>query len=302
MALGVADNPTGRAVAKRKAAEIEIDISAGYFDSTLLKYKPQTIGKNATLISTFELFNKFSQHKLKNEGVSPRSIETRYKPLGRYLERSLNIEAQEVTPTKARNFAAVLTESLAPGTAKAHLWLLQSCWDWAKGRYHLAENNPWNGLAAAIKNQPNQKVKPFTTAEIKAIIQGFRSNRFYHHYTDLVMFLFGSGCRFGEAAGLRWKHVATDFETLWIGESYSRGYRKSTKTGKSRTIVLSSSISKMLRDRNAALQRNRFNLIQPKPDELVFPSPKGIEICDRNFRNRAWKTILAECHIEYRKP
>jgi integrase len=71
MALGIANTPTGQAVAKRKAAEIEIDISAGYFDRTLLKYKPQLLGKNATLTSTFELFNKFSQHKLKNEGVSP---------------------------------------------------------------------------------------------------------------------------------------------------------------------------------------------------------------------------------------
>lgn len=294
MAVGVTDNPTGRALAKQKAGQIEIDVSAGYFDPTLLKYKPQLIGKSATHIGTCELFDKFIQHKRRNGGVSPRSIETRYKPLARYLERSLDIPAYQVTAIKASNFAAILTDSLSPGTVKAHLWLLQSCWEWARGSYCLVEDNPWKGLAAGIKNQPRQKVKPFTMAEIRAIIQGFKLSRYYHRYADLVMFLFGSGCRFGEAAALRWKHVASDFETLWIGESYSRGYRKSTKTGKCRTIVLSLSVSKMLHD--------RFNLTQPKPDDLVFPSQRGIEICDRNFRNRAWKTVLAECRIEYRKP
>jgi integrase len=35
---------------------------------------------------------------------------------------------------------------------------------------------------------------------------------------------------------------------------------------------------------------------------LVFPSPKGLAIDDHRFRARVWKSILASCHIEYRKP
>jgi integrase len=93
---------------------------------------------------------------------------------------------------------------------------------------------------------------------------------------------------------LQWKHVADDFQTAWIGESVSRGYRKSTKTGKARTVVLSAAVAKMLSDRHTALK--------PKPDDLVFPSPKNFPIDDHNFRTRAWKTILEQCHIEYRKP
>jgi integrase len=109
-----------------------------------------------------------------------------------------------------------------------------------------------------------------------------------------VAFLFGVGCRFGEASGLKWKHIADDFQTIWIGESVSRGHRKSTKTGKARTVVLSPSIKEIV--------RSRHQLMKPKPDDLVFPSPKGLPMDDHNFRNRAWKTILEQCHIEYRKP
>jgi hypothetical protein len=35
-----------------------------------------------------------------------------------------------------------------------------------------------------------------------------------------------------------------------------------------------------------------------KLDDLIFASPKGLSINDRNFRNRAWVTILEQCHIE----
>jgi integrase len=37
-------------------------------------------------------------------------------------------------------------------------------------------------------------------------------------------------------------------------------------------------------------------------DDLIFASPKGLPINDRNFRNRAWVTILEQCHIERWKP
>jgi integrase len=40
----------------------------------------------------------------------------------------------------------------------------------------------------------------------------------------------------------------------------------------------------------------------PDADGLVFPTPHGHAIDDRNFRNRAWKTVLSGLNIDYRKP
>jgi integrase len=131
MGCGVDDDSSGRAFAKRKASQIELDVLSGNFDSSLLKYKPRLLGKCATEVNAPELFERFSQHKLKNQEVSPRSIETRYKPLLGYLQRSLNIPADQVTEARAKNFKALLLEKITPQTAKERLWLLQSCWDWA---------------------------------------------------------------------------------------------------------------------------------------------------------------------------
>jgi integrase len=93
---------------------------------------------------------------------------------------------------------------------------------------------------------------------------------------------------------LRWKHLGADYTTAWIGESISRRNHKDTKTGKARTIQLNPIIKSML--------VNRYERTKPQPDDLVFPSPKGVAIDDHNFCNRAWRTILTIGSIEYRKP
>jgi integrase len=50
LAIGVNDTPVGRSLAQKKKAEIEHDWVIGQYDRTLVKYRPQTIGKNASEI------------------------------------------------------------------------------------------------------------------------------------------------------------------------------------------------------------------------------------------------------------
>lgn len=92
---------------------------------------------------------------------------------------------------------------------------------------------------------------------------------------------------------MKWKHIADDFSTVWIGESVSRGVRKTTKTGKARTVILTPTVINMLRKR----KHRDCNL-----EDLVFPAPEGKPMNDRDFRRRAWKKILAELGIDYRRP
>jgi integrase len=293
MSCGVPATPTGKAIAK----QIEKDLLSDYFDPTLVKYRPMSLSKTATELSVPELFTRFTAHQFKVKGLALGSMR-RYQPIQSCLEQRLNVPAHQVSDRHAGNYAALLLERLTARTAKERLWMLAACWDWAQGRYHVADENPWTAQIQRIKVNPQQRVKPFTAAEIQAIIGAFRSSPHYSHYSDFVYFLFGTGCRFGEAAGLRWSHVADDFRTVWVGESISRGNRKATKTGKSRTIVLSKLVAEMLTDRRQAKLIGR----QASSEDLVFPSPKGLPIDDHNFRNRAWKMILEQCHIEYRKP
>ena len=51
----------------------------------------------------------------------------------------------------------------------------------------------------------------------------------------------------------------------------------------------------MLSDR-----RERLNPVSD--DELVFTTPTGLHIEDRNFCRRAWKMVLAEAGVKYRRP
>jgi integrase len=295
------NHAVGRAAAKLIMAQIEKDIAYGNFDSTLLRYKPRKLGRNPTAISAVELFQKYTDYRLKDRELSHSSI-VRFKGIVSKLSQLLGDKpADRVTESVARDAIARWSETVSNRTIKERLFDLRACWDWAKGKYHLAEgSNPWVECLDRIRTRGNttnaEQKKFFTIPELQAIITAFRVSPYYSHYTEFVIFLSHSACRFGEAAGLRWKHLGTDFSTAWIGESISRGHqnRKGTKTGKTRTIQLSPTVRSMLAD--------RFSRLSPQPEDLVFPSPKGLAIDDHRFRARAWKTILESCQIEYRSP
>jgi integrase len=210
------------------------------------------------------------------------------------LEKYLNRPAHEIGKNHADNFASICAENLTGQVSKERIRLLLNCWSWGHDKYQLAADNPWQGVKQRFKPSPKQQVKPFTICELQTILKAFNNHPHYCHYYGFVSFLANTGCRFGEAAGLRWKHLGAGYANAWIGESVTRGTRRTTKTGKARTVLLSSAIQLALTE--------RYQQFQPKPDDLVFPSPKGIEIDDQNFRPRAWKKILAKCSIEYRKP
>jgi integrase len=295
------NSPVGKAAAQMKLAAIEKDILSGHFDPTLLKYKPRKSGKNPTEITAVELFEKYIGHRQKEGSLSHSSI-GRLKAIASKLKQLLGDKlAEKVTTATAKTAISKWSESASSQSIKTYLDYLRACWNWAKGKYHTADLNPWvecldRARSRGNEGQSRQRVKPFTINELQAIIAGFKSHSHYSHYTEFVVFLASTACRPGEAAGLRWKHLGEDYTTAWIGESISRGNqnKKGTKTGKSRTVKLSPSVRSML----AA----RFDRLKPQPDDLVFPSPKGSSIDDHNFCTRAWKTVLESCQIEYRSP
>ncbi len=294
LAIGLPDSATNRIVAEGKASVIEGDIATGNFDPTLKKYKPPKASSRAEQITTDKLFAKFMQDQEKVKGLHVGSI-CRYTGALKQLQKFFGDKPAEfIGQQSTQDFVAYLKEHCSDRTTKDYLILIRACWDWGRIKHLVEFNaNPWSEALERVKVAPKQKVRPFTAAEVQAIESAFRSDRYYSHYTDFVTFLFGTGCRFGEAAGLKWKHVSDDFQTIWFGESVSRGVRKTTKTGKARTVILTSKINVMLQARKPA---------KCDPEGLVFPAPKGREINDHTFRCRAWKSVLTKIGIDYRKP
>jgi integrase len=181
LAVGVDDNATGRAVARQKAGQIDKDIAAGYFDPTLLKYRPQILGKNATVISCPELFERFMRTMEREKNLASGSMR-RYVCILSHLRQCLDVSADTVRERLSGNFAAYLSERVSAVTVKSYLYTLSACWDWATDKYRIAPENPWPAQIARIKPQPKQKVKPFTTAEVRAILAAFALDRYYSHY------------------------------------------------------------------------------------------------------------------------
>lgn len=233
---------------------------------------------------------------------SPRSLE-KYQNILTHL-KSFRVKSKRINDSWANRPAIDFTQDcseqlyqyllgrLAPVTLKQSIVWLSACWQWGIEE-EIIEFDPWKPLIKRIKVPPKQMPKPFTQQEIKAIIQGFEQDKYYSHYVEFVEFLFGTGCRTGEAIGLCWKHLSEDCSTVWIGESLSRGIRKATKTNRARTITLTSRLQSLL----LSMKSNNFDLEKP-----VFTSRRGKAVDDHNFRNRAWKSVLAKVGVEYRKP
>lgn len=294
LSLGIEATATNKGYAKQIADKVLGDILLGQFDDGLVKYKPWVIGSDPAGVSCPELFEAYSAAMKVEKGLVAGSL-AKYQGCLSHIKTALDKPAWSITPREAECFRAVLSERLSPSTVKTYLFMLQSSFSWASGRYKVPDENPWNGQAAKVKSRPRTKVKPFSQSEVKRILDGFERDRYYSHYYPVVKFMFGVGCRPGEAFGLRWRNVSEDFDSVVICEAVAKGEaRATTKTGHSRIVSLSPGGSQMLRE--------RFEKMQPSASDLVFPAPRGKAISDHTFRRRAWKSVLALVGVEYRKP
>lgn len=303
ISLGLDDTPENWKRAEIIARQIEIDLGYSNFDHTLAKYKPQQQKNQHTLksdITITQLFQAFIEHK--SQEVDKRTLQ-KYRATINYLnqfeckdgmgQKCLgDKQADYLSDNCAQQFTEWLKDKNSEQVLKERLGLLNACWEWASKR-RVIEYNPWKTLQERVKVPPKQKPKPFSKDEMRRILEEFKAHPHYQHYYYFVFFKFASGVRTGEAIGLCWKHISDNFSTVWIGESVTKGERKSTKTNKARVIPANDEIKEIL------------CLIKPKdakPDDLVFLTRQGNPIDEHNFSQRAWRTILKKLGIDYRSP
>jgi integrase len=212
--LSLPDSAINRNAAKQKALFIQNDIGSGNYDPTLKKYKSERQLEYERL-TVVELFQRFTEYKAK--GVTPKTLE-KYRATLQYIEQYFeNLKADRVGESQAEGFSAYLAKhDLSKNQCKRRLEKLKACWIWAIERKLLTGDNPWIEPYRRVKVPPRQMPKPFTAEEIGAIVQAFRSDRIHSCYADFVEFLFSTGCRTGEAIGLRFKHLNSDCSVVWI--------------------------------------------------------------------------------------
>jgi integrase len=282
--IGLPDTKPNRKAAEIKARTIELDITSGNFDPSLVKYKPQ----KQESISVSELFDHFVEYKRRKiENGTFAKYTAFQKHVSVFFKNKTSLSVSE---TVAENFRDWLAQKLEPITVRERIVMMNACWEWAQKKKLVLEN-PWAEVKVSVA--PKQRPQPFTLAEISAIVQKFRSDSNRCHYADYVEFKFGVGLRTGEAAALLWQHCSPECDRIWIGESLSNGSRKSTKTNKARTVPLTPRLQQLLLSRRP----NDF-----RPDDPIFTSTNGCAIDAKNFCNRYWKPALAELGIDYRRP
>ncbi|HLO49260.1 MAG TPA: site-specific integrase [Kamptonema sp.] len=237
-----------------------------------------------------ELFEKFIEYK--RLFVCDRTLE-KYWPIVKSLEEVYGLTpANQLTKADVPKFIShIQSEGKAPETLKRKLFLLKACWDWAI-ECELVGKNPWKNLPKLVRENPVEMPKPFTSEEIQKIIDGFESFPNYKQLVPFVKFLFLTGCRTGEAIGLRWGDVTPDCRVAKIQTQLARGERKRTKTGKSRTLFLTPQLQNLL------LGMRPEN---PNPDALIFLWNSN-PVDAMNFRARPWKKVLEKAGVDYRKP
>ncbi|WP_026735689.1 site-specific integrase [Fischerella sp. PCC 9605] len=304
IALGLADTTAGRKLAQTRATQIKADITnhrcTGYihsFDLTLEKYRKQWREEAAALpliVTVVDVFRAFIDWKEKE--VYTRTLEKYQITLSCLQQHYIgNKPAFALTEDDAQDFCDRLKQKLSPLTLKQRIALLVSCWEWAREygdeSIDLPSRNPWKVVLRRVKVPPKQPPLPFSKEEITAILDVF--HRDYPHYYPYVVFLFSSGVRTGEAIALKWKHVNPNFTTIWVGESLSKGVRKSTKTNTARTIPTTERVRELLK----SIKPENAN-----PDSLVFTAIGGRAIDVDNFTKRYWKTALDKAGVLYRQP
>ena len=278
------------------ALKIEQDMLLNNFDKTLFNYTGKVVAKPTTNKSFVNLFEEW----VKDYKQMDCEVHTNYNATRNMLKKWGEITQENIV--KKFN-----SETFCSKTYNRRLTILKNFINW------LIEQNLWafNPLLS-VNNKKNKLIKnqnrtPFTEKEIQNILTAFKLNtacsshsNFKHsHYYPFIYFIFKTGCRPSEAVGLRVSSIDLKNEIITIKEVLARTIkytsslhrvRKETKNGKIRTLPLTQDLVDVLKP-----------LIDNKlADDLVFHSPKGKSIDDKNFQSRIFRQVLIKLEIPRR--
>lgn len=291
-ALGLEDRPLHRKKAESIAYQIEIDILAGVFDSSLKRYIP---GEALAAPCPIDLWDMW----VKSLSLPYVTKERHYRTIRNWLQNTLKLQRFEDLPDLLDN------SSLASTTFNQRLSYLKVWIEWLVDRGRLRSNPIRNYKSRRRKylSRHRQSRFPLSNEEIHLILDAIKDDRFvppksaykHSHYYPFVLFLAATGCRQGEAIALKRKHINYARQEVEICQSLSRHPNisgrqlKSTKTESIRILPLNSVLVDLL-----------LPYKDLPPEEFIFKGPKGKPLDDHNLNRRLWKPVMKGLGIPYR--
>lgn len=278
LATGLKDNKSNRAIVEARWEIIQREIALDEFDSTLDRYrfgnKNPKPSKNEELqitkYSLAELWEKFTEFKTQIlEITTIRNYET----IGR-LVKILPADPVEIRDYLLKNHSYSRAKDVIDG--------LSRCFDWAIQSGLASENNFKILKLPRRKKSSNKKIACYTLEQRDLIIYTFENHPRLSHYTNLIKFLFWTGCRPGEAFALTWGDISNDCTKITIAKSYASDHKlvKGTKNGKRRIFpaMPEGKLQVMLCD----MRGNH------KKDDLVFTGLSGQQMTTR-ILDKVWR-------------
>ncbi len=218
-----------------------------------------------------ELWELYVLHKSLN--WAPTTLESLIKTVSSHIAR--------LTTKKLSDALQIHSElsHLSYSARYRTLCRISACCKWAVQSQLISHNPFWVIVDGLKPPYTDTDPDPFTREEMNRIIEAYETHPKYSYFTPLVRFLFLTGCRTGEAFGLRWKNVTEKSIIFCQTIALARGkhiYSNRTKTGKNREFprIKDSELDKLLKQ----LKPETVN-----PDDFVFQQPRGGHISRRIF-------------------
>ncbi len=144
------------------------------------------------------------------------------------------------------------------------------------------------------------RVDSWSRDEVATLLQVARDHEpaFY----PLLAFLLQTGCRKGEALGLKWEDVDFSNERIHIRRALVHGKLTTPKSGKARSVVLSPPLpARVLHDLHAERRREALGRGWHDVPDVVFCDQRGGN-CDERNLHRAWSRLRRRAAKEGVRP
>lgn len=293
IATGLSIATENLAAVEAKAHQMHLDILTGHFDVSLARYglaKPELtlVTPETKPLSFLDIYDLYCESR--KGSVAETTLELEFK--GKF--RRAIIEAIDAVGNDGLAIRNYLVDHRQAKTTKECLrHLSKACQLGIK--HKKISDNPFDGMAEEIEISKGRKKtqtnfddeesdddnRAFTVDEMNAIIEAFESSNHRKHLAPIIKFLFLSGCRTAEAAGLKWRDVKWDRELITIRRAYNIRLKlfKPTKTNTVRFLPMPT---------GGALW-NLLKLIPQKQlDDVVFASKTG-KVMDMNKLGETWR-------------
>ncbi len=279
ISLQMDDTPENRAEAQRIIKRIHAHIEIGDYDPEKLhEYifgKPEKTAKTPQSTPTKEpsldeLWSRYVAQKSKNWSQT-------------YIASSISTVGSHINKLTTKRLSDALQiefelSHLSSSSRYRVLTFISACCNWAVHSQIILHNPFWAIVDGLKPPNSDHDPDPFTRKEMERIIEAFKNHPRYSYLAPLVAFLFLTGCRTGEAVGLRWKNVTDKYIIFCQSISMARGkhiYREGTKTVPRREFPR---INPRLNQLLEQLKPENVN-----PDDFVFQNPSGGHINRNNF-------------------